>query len=110
MPAVNGVIETALYVADLERSVRFYETVLGLPRLAGDDRFCALSVADQQVLLLFRRKASLQASVLPGGVIPPHDGSGELHVAFAIDAAELEAWRRRLAEQGVAVESTVRWE
>ncbi len=29
MPSVNGLLETALYVADLERSVRFYPDLLG---------------------------------------------------------------------------------
>jgi catechol 2,3-dioxygenase-like lactoylglutathione lyase family enzyme len=46
---------------------------------------------------------------LPGGVIPPHDSHGQSHLAFAIAAADLDAWRRRLAEQGIPVESTVTW-
>jgi catechol 2,3-dioxygenase-like lactoylglutathione lyase family enzyme len=46
---------------------------------------------------------------LPGGTVPPHGGSGALHVAFAIDSGELPAWERRLDDKGVAVESTVDW-
>jgi catechol 2,3-dioxygenase-like lactoylglutathione lyase family enzyme len=47
--------------------------------------------------------------VLPGGIIPGHDGGGRLHVAFAVAAADLPAWREHLAAHGVAVESTVTW-
>ncbi len=46
---------------------------------------------------------------MPGGIIPPHNGSGELHLAFAIAAAELEAWERRLSEKAIAIESRVTW-
>jgi catechol 2,3-dioxygenase-like lactoylglutathione lyase family enzyme len=33
-----------------------------------------------------------------------------MHVAFAVDLAELESWESALTERGVAVESRVRWE
>ena len=107
MPTVNGILETALYVEDLERAVRFYRTVFGFEVLGCDDRFCALNVAGRDVLLLFRRGATLAPIAVPGGVIPPHDGSGTTHLAFAIAAAELEDWKRRLTEQGIVIESQV---
>jgi catechol 2,3-dioxygenase-like lactoylglutathione lyase family enzyme len=109
MPGVSGVLETALYVADLERSQRFYEDVLGFTTMVGDARFRALNIAGKQVLLLFKRGASHQAMPLPGGIIPGHDGTGTLHLAFAIAAADWEPWRQRLTEHSVAIESTVNW-
>jgi catechol 2,3-dioxygenase-like lactoylglutathione lyase family enzyme len=109
MPEATGVVETCLYVEDLERSARFYEDVCEFKKMSGDQRFCALSVADRNVLLLFRRGATLESIPTPGGAIPPHDGAGQLHVAFAIPAAAEEDWRRRLEERGVAIESTVEW-
>jgi catechol 2,3-dioxygenase-like lactoylglutathione lyase family enzyme len=109
MPPLHGVLETSLYVADLERSVGFYQGLFELEVLTADDRFCALSVAGRQVLLLFRKGPCAAPSVLPGGVIPGHDGDGRLHLAFAVAAADLPAWRHRLASRGVAVESTVVW-
>src|SRR5262245_52124600 len=109
MPTLTGVLETALYVADLPRSVRFYQTLFDLEVLAADDRFCALNVAGRQVLLLFARGASLTPAVLPGGTIPPHDGSGRLHLALAIPAADLGEWERRLEAKGVPIESRVSW-
>jgi catechol 2,3-dioxygenase-like lactoylglutathione lyase family enzyme len=110
MPAIHGVVETSLYVADLERSARFYEDVLGFSQMVGDERFRALSVAGRQVLLLFKKGASVKPGTVPGGSIPPHDGSGQLHLAFAIEPVDFEPWRRRLSDKGIAIESTVRWE
>lgn len=110
MPKLARVLETCLYVDDLERASRFYEEVLDLPRIGGDDsRFCAYDVGGQSVLLLFRRGGTLEAVDLPGGTIPPHDGRGPLHFAFAVDADELPAWERRLSERGVALEGDVDW-
>jgi catechol 2,3-dioxygenase-like lactoylglutathione lyase family enzyme len=37
-------------------------------------------------------------------------GSGNSHVAFPIAAEELSAWEKQLMENGVAVESKVKWE
>ncbi len=109
MPEVTGVLETALYVEDLDHAARFYGELLGLRRLDGDDRFCVFSVADRQVLLLFKNGVTTQPIATPGGVIPPHDGSGHLHLAFSISAAVFPAWEEHLKAKGIAVESRVRW-
>src|SRR5205807_144937 len=65
MPSVNGIIETALYVEDLGRSVRFYQGLFGFRTLLEDERLCALSVGDRQVLLLFVRGGSVRPSEAP---------------------------------------------
>jgi catechol 2,3-dioxygenase-like lactoylglutathione lyase family enzyme len=109
MPTLNGVLETALYVDDLERSIRFYKETFQLEVIAGDDRFCALSVAGRQVLLLFRKGGTTAPVATPGGAIPSHDGDGHLHFAFSIPASELQAWQEWLQEKGVQVEGKVRW-
>lgn len=108
-PAIRGVVETALYVEDLERSERFYRRLFGSELLVSDQRMRALAAGRSQVLLLFLQGASTDAVDIDGGTIPGHDGRGRLHVAFAIDAADVEAWRRRLADLEIPVESTVQW-
>jgi len=106
---VNGIVETALYVGDLGRSVGFYRGLFGFRVLLEDERLCALSVGDRQVLLLFVRGGSVRGGEAPqGGMIPPHDGGGRIHVGFAIAADEVDAWEARLREFGVDVESRVR--
>ena len=109
MPKLAGVIETALYVDDLDRARAFYEEVLGLSRLTGDQRFVAFDVGGRSVLLLFRRGSTLEPVYLPGGTIPPHDGSGPLHMAFAIAADELAGWESRLRGKNVVIEGRTDW-
>jgi len=110
MPHLTGVLETSLYVEDLERSIRFYQEVMQFQKLVGDERFGALQAARQQVLLLFKKGASTEPMVIDGGTIPPHDASGQTHLAFAISAEELEPWERWLQRHQVVIESKVRWE
>ena len=71
MPSLTGVVETAIYVEDIERASKFYEQVIGLDRIAGDDRFRAYNVAGKDVLLLFKRGATAKPVHTPSGVIPP---------------------------------------
>lgn len=107
MPAVTEVVETAPYVDDLERAGRFYEGVFGFRLLMAEDRMRAYGVADKQVLLLFKKGGSAQPTLMHGGVIPPHDGHGPLHLGFAISPIEIEPQKRQFAEKGVALESQV---
>src|SRR5690606_13724614 len=54
MATIRGILETSLYVADVQRSAAFYESLFGLTRMTEDARFCALRVPTDQVLLLFK--------------------------------------------------------
>jgi catechol 2,3-dioxygenase-like lactoylglutathione lyase family enzyme len=110
MPRLTGVLETSLYVEDLDRSQAFYQRLFGFEMFVRDAALCALGVPGAQVLLLFRRGATDNPAALPNGdVIPPHRGSGELHLAFAIPFAELASWECHLQREAVAIESRVRW-
>lgn len=109
-PRIEGVLETALYVDDVERSRQFYQTLFGFESLGGDERLQALSVLGRQVLLLLRKGGSTQPHQSSGGIIPGSDSSGTSHLTFSIAAAELAAWEKWLEENGVRIESKVRWE
>jgi catechol 2,3-dioxygenase-like lactoylglutathione lyase family enzyme len=104
MKSLHGVLETSLYISDLDRAVKFYREVLGL-RLIEDKYFeggrgAALQVGSgPSVLLLFRAELTLQ-----GGMLLPHGTTGPGHVAFRIEAEEIPAWRERLRDYGVAIE------
>jgi catechol 2,3-dioxygenase-like lactoylglutathione lyase family enzyme len=109
MPTIRRVVETALYVDDMEGALRFYEQVMHLTPLGRGQRWVALDAGEGTVLLLFLRGAAADGVSFPGGWIPPHDGAGPSHIAFAIHGTELEAWRRRLEDAGISVESEVSW-
>jgi len=110
LPNQNGILESSLYVEEMDRSERFYQEVLQFQKLVSDERFCAFQASQHQVLLLFKKGASKQPMVVEGGVIPPHDASGQMHLAFAISAQELSRWEQWLREHRIVIESTVRWE
>jgi catechol 2,3-dioxygenase-like lactoylglutathione lyase family enzyme len=61
------------------------------------------------MLLLFPRGKTLETVVMPGGTIPPHDGHGPLHVAFAVTRESLTAWEARLSAHAVAIEGRTEW-
>ena len=96
MPNLLGVLETALYVDEFERSCPFYEQLLSLNSVYRDQRLCAYDVGGRGVLLLFLRGRSLETVHLNGGTIPPHDGHGPVHMAFSIAANDLADGRRAL--------------
>ncbi len=54
------------------------------------------------VLLLFKKRASLDIDF-------PHDGDGELHIAFAISVEEYPRWEAWLKTRGVPA-GTKTWE
>lgn len=77
--------------------------------MLADERFCAFR-AGHDVLLLFTQGATQEPVAVPGGTIPPHETNGAGHFAFAISADTLSAWRARLQEQGIKIESEVYWD
>ena len=109
MPSLTSVLETSLYVDDLDRASRFYEETFGLTRIEGDERFRAYSVGGRSVLLLFKRGASNSGTQLLEGKLGPHDGSGPVHLAFSISAEDLPALEKLLGERGIPIETRIRW-
>lgn len=103
-PKTEGLLESSLYVDDLARSVAFYRQIFDF-RVISDfgERGCALEAGPRQVLLLFKKGASR-------AITSPHDGDGELHLAFAIAASELDAWEAWLASNGIVIEERHTWD
>jgi catechol 2,3-dioxygenase-like lactoylglutathione lyase family enzyme len=103
-PKTDGILESSLYVSDVPRSIRFYEDIFGFRVISEfGERGCAMQAGARQALLLFKKGASRT-------IQSPHDGDGELHVAFAIPTAELADWESWLHTRGIAVEEKRAWE
>lgn len=109
MPRIRRILETALYCDVLEETAAFYRALLGGEPLLETDRLVALDAGEGTVLLLFQLGASIALLQTPGGLVPGHHGEGPTHLAFAIDAEEADAWKSRLGELGVKLESEVTW-
>ena len=56
VPRLNRIVETALYVDDLDRARAFYEDKLGLAPLLRTKTLFAYDVGGSNVLLLFQRR------------------------------------------------------
>jgi catechol 2,3-dioxygenase-like lactoylglutathione lyase family enzyme len=110
MPKLDGILETCIHTDDMVRAKAFYEGVLELESIYSDNRLTAYSVAGRDVLLVFRKGATGDATIMPGGgIIPGHGGNGALHVAFAVGKDQLAEWEAKLASRGVAIEGVHTW-
>ncbi|SDD46116.1 VOC family protein [Ruegeria marina] len=105
----RAVLETVLYVDDLDAASEFYALVMNLPLAHEDRRMKVFRLTDQNFLLLFKTGDTRQPINVPGGTIPAHDGRHGMHVALSIDHDEVEAWAQRLQDNNIPIESTVRW-
>jgi catechol 2,3-dioxygenase-like lactoylglutathione lyase family enzyme len=103
-PKLDGILESSLYVSDVPRSIRFYQETFGFRVISHfGERGCAMHAGPQQVLLLFKKGASR-------AIPTPHDGDGELHLAFAIPSEELSNWESWFQRKGVAIEEKKQWD
>jgi catechol 2,3-dioxygenase-like lactoylglutathione lyase family enzyme len=109
MPKLERILETVLYVKDLERAADFYEEFMELPVLFADQRMRAFDVGGNGTLLLFVTGQSLRPVETPMGTIPPHDGDGPAHIAFSVTEKELPLWEKHLATSGINIESRMEW-
>ena len=109
MARIDGILETVLYVTDLDRAAGFYAGVLGLGVIFSDDRMRTFDVGGRGTLLLFLQGGTKGAVETPFGTIPAHDAKGCQHLAFSIAKEALGDWQDRLQARGVAIESLVDW-
>jgi catechol 2,3-dioxygenase-like lactoylglutathione lyase family enzyme len=102
---IQAIIETAIYVDDLQATEAFYETILGLSVMGKEpDRHVFFQVGESSVLLAFLAEATLK-----GDRLPPHGASGPGHFALGVEAASFDAWRMLLQSHGILIEKEVEW-
>lgn len=102
---ISRVLETCLYVDDVDAAQDFYTRVLGLTLYSRAGERHAFFRCGDAMFLLFNP----EGTETPNGMVPPHGARGAGHVAFAIAADETAEWRERLESQGVAIEAEVTW-
>lgn len=105
--APRAVLETALYVTDLDAAAAFYRDVVGLTehlRVPGRHVFMR---CDTSMILLFDPEATRET----GGKfpVPPHGAVGEGHICFRAAAGELDRWEAHLTSRGIDIEADFQW-
>ena len=107
---LRGVLETAVYVDDLDAAEDFYGRVLGLPRISRDRNRHVFFRCGTGVFLVFNAAVTAQEpSSVNGAPVPTHGARGPSHMAFRVRDDELAAWRERLARGHIAIESEIAW-
>ncbi len=102
---IDRVLEASLYVDDLEEAQDFYSRVLGLEIFSAANGRDLMFRCGQGMLLLFDPSVTNS----PESGVPPHGATGPGHVAFAVNEADLDAWRDRLRGFGVQIEKEINW-
>ncbi|MBD1545881.1 VOC family protein [Roseibium aggregatum] len=108
-PRLDGILETSVYVDDMETAHAFYSGVLGLKRMVSGDRLYAYDAGPAQTLLVFHRGHTGEDVQTPGGVVPGHDTTGPSHFAFRTSREALDDWRAYLGTSDVEIISEVNW-
>lgn len=99
------VAEAVLYVSDIPRAKQFYTQVLGLPVSNEFEDALFLQTGQNSTLILFDIN-KLEQRISP---IPGHGARGRGHVCLSIPPEQMDAWRERLREHGVAIEHEQDW-
>src|SRR5678815_286572 len=109
-PGVAGVLETSLYVDNLQAAERFYSDILGLQKIFSVPERQLVFRCEDSILLIFDpAHTERNQMTINGGAIPLHGTRGAGHMAFRVSKEQLNAWRDRLRAKGVAIESEINW-
>jgi len=103
-PRITGILETVLYVADLDRAERFYREVMALTQIGKDPERHVFFRVGTGVLLIFHAARTRRSEHLP-----PHGADGEIHVCFTVDPTEYEAWKRRIQDHQIPIQKEIAW-
>jgi catechol 2,3-dioxygenase-like lactoylglutathione lyase family enzyme len=107
---LSGILETAIYVDDLDAAQDFYGRVLGLSLISRDRERHVFFRCGPGVFLIFNPEITENEPATVGGAsVPPHGTTGAGHMAFRVREDELPAWRVRLEREKVAIESEIAW-
>ena len=107
---LRGVLETAVYVDDLDAAEDFYGRVLGLSRINRERNRHVFFRCGAGVFLVFNATVTAQdPSLVNGSPVPTHGATGPSHMAFRVRDDELAAWRDQLGREHIAIESEIAW-
>ena len=106
----TAVLESGLYVTDLQAAEHFYGVILGLEPAGKVEGRHAFFKCGSGIVLLFNAEATRHAPK-PGArlPVPPHGAVGEGHLCFAATEDEIDRWKARLTEAGVVIETEFEW-
>ncbi|MEO0796167.1 MAG: VOC family protein [Verrucomicrobiota bacterium] len=105
MTPITRILETAIYVDDLDAAEQFYSKVLDLTLHNKVEKHFLFYKLDNCMLLIFDPAYAEEE----GHEIPTHGAEGVCHFAFRMEQEQLDAWSQRLTERGVEIEHDHQW-
>lgn len=109
LPRVEGILETVLYAADLDKAEAFYTGLLGLELHAKEQGRHLFYRCGAQMLLIFNPEATSHPPATARLPVPPHGTNGPGHACFRASRDEVIAWRKRLRADSIEIESEFEW-
>ena len=98
------ILETCLYVDDLDKAAEFYTSVLGFKFYSREDNRHLFLAGESAMLLLFNPAVTANEV---DGMVPSHGAMGQGHVCFEIEPGEEETYERLLTDHGIEIEKKV---
>ncbi|MEM8570790.1 MAG: VOC family protein [Pseudomonadota bacterium] len=108
-PGPARILETAVYVDDLDAAEGFYGDLLGLEKVGRVGNRHIFYRCGQGMLLVFNPKETVAPPQNPALPVPPHGSIGEGHMCFGADAAALDAIIAHLQSAGIEIEADFNW-
>lgn len=106
---LEKILETALYVNNIDEAEKFYVDILGLEVVKRSQSIPARDLflrCGDTMLLLFNP----EQTKIDTGIVPTHGVTGEGHMAFGIPETDFEKWEEYLIENRIEIEKKVNWE
>lgn len=105
----SEILETALYVDDLEAARAFYGRLLGLAEVTAVEGRHVFYRCGRSMLLLFIAAETARPPGNPKMPVPPHGATGPGHACFSASAGELDRWAAFFAREGIEIEADFHW-
>ncbi|MBW6423374.1 VOC family protein [Rhizobium sp. XQZ8] len=106
---IEGILETALYVDDINAAEAFYGKILGLEKVLRAGNRHAFFRCGLGILLIFNPTETIKPPSSDALPVPPHGATGPGHACFRMSGEAIDRMVEKLNKAGIPIESDFRW-
>ncbi len=106
---IEGILETALYVDDLDAAEAFYGGILGLEKVLRAGNRHIFFRCGPGILLIFNPAETIKPPSPDALPVPPHGAAGPGHACFRMNGEAIDRMVEKLNKAGIPIESDFRW-
>jgi len=106
---IEGILETALYVDDLDAAEAFYGGVLGLEKVLRAGNRHVFFRCGPGILLIFNPSETIKPLSPDAVPVPPHGATGPGHACFRMSGEAIDRMVEKLNKAPIPIESDFRW-